>query len=864
MKLSIYVNLRSIAWIISEGVEIVAKGIKRVNVEFDNYYEYIAGLPISKRTNRRMKRQSRRNLWRRKSRRQSLVKYLEKFGWISSKEYSDKEILQLRVKSLTEKVQPSELGAIFLSLQKKRGYKNMRGLVNSEKSEYLNEIKQHEEYLKQYQSIADYLLTKESAKHIIFTRESYEAEFDKICQQQEINDNKLRGLLYFQRPLKRGKIGNCTLEKNRKVCHYSHPDFQEFRIWRDVNNIEIIDPNLDELEISQEQREKWANKLMTGSNLTKASCCKDLGIKKSTGYSWRSGKQIEGNIVVASLGSSNIELWQDMFSAIDDKHLSILIANKYPNEDIERLLDIDFNSSGWGEYSHKAIVKMLPLLKQGKKLKEVIFELYGVVDMTADVCLRNLIVEQHYDSFISLVEAIKKQYAISETAIEISHLLKAGNKSRKSMAKETRAEKKVDQSLTDYQKHLLRLHKEFKGKSPYEPDKEITEKELFENYNIDHIVPKSKLFEHGVINQCLCRKDLNERKGALTGIEFARELGIEDKYRQTIDNLQLSERKKTFLLMENSDIPTNYIKVEDYITKCFAKSANYVIPNKILNKYYRDWNLNNYPDNDCRQSLMKCLVLANFDKSIIDYFNNLKTMPNHSIGRYDLKQELFLDNEEIVPYVPRMKYYRKTKYGYIPRHQLHDESVMGERKEIYRNTKGEIMTKHYYKIRKPISSLTPAMVEKVMDQSIYRKLKERIEGRDHAEAIAEFAENPIFHNGKPIRSVSIRINAQELIKLNRGFVYSSMNHRFEPNGKKVVKLYDYINALNKGEKMNETGLKKHDVVEYEGAYYFIIGASSVPELRSVYELNAIGMRTNKQMLAKCKLVRVNQLGEIRK
>jgi CRISPR-associated endonuclease Csn1 len=864
MKLSIYVNLRSIAWIISEGVEIIAKGIKRVNVDFDNYYEYIAGLSISKRTNRRMKRQARRNLWRYKSRRQNLVKYLTKLRWMPISQYSDKEIYQLRIKALAEKVQTNELGAIFLSLQKKRGYKNMRGLANSEKSDYLNEIKQHEENLKQYRSIAEYLLTKESAKHIIFTRESYEAEFDKICQQQGINDNKLRGLLYFQRPLKRGAISNCTLEKNRKVCHYSHPDFQEFRIWRDVNNIVIIDQNLDELEISNEQRLKWAEKLMKGQNLTKAACCKDLGIKKSTGYAWKSGKQIDGNIVTSYLGSNNFDLWQDIFSGIDDTHLAALIEKKYPNENTEKLLDIDFNSTGWGDYSHKAIMKLLPLLKEGKKLKEAIFELYGIVDMTADICLRNLIVEQHYESYTSLIDAIKKQYDISETAIEISHLLKAGNKSRKAMAKESRAEKKSSQSLTDYQKHLLKLHKEFKGESPYEPDKEITEKELFKNYNVDHIVPKSKLFEHGIINQCLCRKDLNEKKGSLTGIEFARELGIEEKYRQTIDNLQLSERKKTFLLMENSDIPTNYIKVEDYITKCFAKNASYVIPNKILNKYYRDWGLDKYPDNDCRQSLMKCLVLANFDNSIIDYFNNLKTMPNHSIGRYDLKQELFLDNVEIVPYVPRIKYYRKTKYGFIPRHQLHDESIMGERKEIYRNTKGELATKLFYKIRKPIASLTPAMIEKIMDKSVYRKIKERLEGRDHAEAIAEFSETPIFHNCKPIRSVSIRINGQELIKLNRGYVYSSMNHRFEPNNKKVVKLYDYINALNKGERATETGLKKHDIVEYEGNYYFIIGASSVPELRSVFELNAVGIRTNKQILSKCKLVRVNQLGEVKK
>ncbi len=863
MKLSIYVNLRSIAWIISEGINVIAKGIKRVNTDFDTYYEFIAGLPVSKRINRRSKRQARKNNWRRKSRRESLKKYLQKLGWYNETKLTDKQQFELRVKALNEKLQPSELGSVFMSLQRKRGYKSMRGVNDNDKSDYLATIRQHEENLLNYRSIADYLLTHESAKGIIFTRESYEAEFDKICQQQGIDDKKLRGLLYFQRPLSRGKIGNCPLEKNRKVCHYSHPDFQEFRIWRDVNNIVITDNRFDELEITPEQRIAWVLWLMNGKNLTKAKCCKDLGIKKSTGYSWMSGKQLDGNIVVAAIGSVNYELWQDVFSATDDSHLANLLEKKYPNEDIEKILDIDFNSAGWGNFSHKAIIKLLPLLKQGKKLKEAIFEVYGVVDMTADVALRNLVVEQHYDSFKSLEKNIKEKYDISEMAIEISHLLKAGNKSRKEMARNDRAEKKADKSLTDYQRHLLKLWEEFKHKSPYEPEKEITREELFTNYNIDHIVPKSKLFEHGIINQCLCRKDLNEQKSSLTGIEFAKQLGIEKEYRQMIDNAQLSEKKKRFLLMNSSEIPNNYIEAGgDYITRCFAKDANYVIPNKIINKYYREWGLDKYPDHDCRSTLMKCLALANFDKTTVDYFNNLKELPNTSIGRYQLTQELFTD-ADVVPYMPRIKYYRKTKFGFIPRHQLHDESILGQRIEKQRNTKGEIVEKLYYKIRKPVTSLTPAMADKVMDKALAAKIKARFKDREHAEVIAELTENPIFHNGKAVKSVSVRINGNELIQLNRGYCYSSMNHRYEQPSEKVVKLIDYLNALNNNEHFNSKSLKKHDIVEYNGDYYFIIGASSRPGLRSVFELNAIGILTNKEILSKCKLVRVNQLGEIR-
>jgi hypothetical protein len=631
-------------------------------------------------------------------------------------------------------------------------------------------------------------------------------------------------------------------------------------VWRDVNNIVITDNRLEEVYISHEQRAAWAGWLMQGKNLTKAKCCKDLGIKKSTGYSWLSGKQISGNMVTLALGSDNHDLWQDIFSAVDDKRLSWLLARKYPGEDVEKILDINFNSAGWGDFSHKAIRKLLPLLKQGKRLKEAILDMYGVVDMAADVSLRNIVVEQHYDSYKSLLKKIKGMYPVTVTAIEISHLLKAGNKSRKEIARNGRLEKKADKSLTDYQRHLLKLWEEFKHKSPYEPSKEITRDELFADYNIDHIVPKSKIFEHGIVNQCLCRKDLNEKKGCLTGIEFAMQLGIEEEYRKLIDNTQLQEKKKRFLLMDSSTIPGDYLDAgSDYITRCFARDADFVIPNKIINKYYRDWGLDEYPDNDCRSTLMKCLVLANFDRSTVDYFNNLKEMSNTSVGRYQLTRELFT-SADVIPYVPRIKFYRKTRFGFIPRHQLHEESILGRRVERKRDARGNLVEKVFFKIRKPVASLTPAMVDKVLDKSLAAKIKARFKDREHADVIAELAGNPIFHDGKAVKSVSIRINGNELIKLNRGYCYSSMNHRYEPVTRRVVKLHDYINNLNLKLMYSSKGLKKHDIVEYDGNYYFLIGANADPVLRSVFELDAVGFQASRKMLGQCKLVRVNELG----
>ncbi|MGL5914100.1 MAG: type II CRISPR RNA-guided endonuclease Cas9, partial [Bacteroidales bacterium] len=469
-KLSVSVQLRSIGWVVTENNKVVDSGIKRVNTDFDAYYEFAAGLPVSKRINRREKRQARRNNWRRKSRRQNLIKFIEQNYHVASiPTYTRDEMLNLRVKALHEQLSSTELSAVLLSLQRKRGYKSQRGVNDNDNSDYLQTIAIHEENLKNYRSIAEYLKTLPSSLDIIFTRESYEAEFRAICKAQGIvksDQDILWRIIYFQRPLRRGKLASCPLDKNRKVCHYSHPQYQYFRILRDVANICISDPMYNEVEISAEQRKAWVTYLQEGKNLTKAKACKDLGIKRSTGYSWLSGKQISGNIVVQAFGDNNSTLWQELFSARDESKLAILLNNKYPTHDIEALIDIDFNACGWGDYSHKAISKLIPFMECGLPLREAILQVYGEVDLKADIALRNLVVEQHYASYCSLIEAVKEKYAIDEVAIEVSHLLKAGNKSRKAIAKAQRAEKKASDKYTSYQQQLLKLWEEFGKVSP--------------------------------------------------------------------------------------------------------------------------------------------------------------------------------------------------------------------------------------------------------------------------------------------------------------------------------------------------------------------------------------------------------------
>ncbi len=908
MKLNIYSGLRAIAFVIADGISIVKHGIKRVNISYDNYYEFIAGLPVSKRINKRLKAGMRRNLWRYKSRRNNLKKTLWKAFNVHPRQCTREEALRLSVECLNNEMSHESLATVLMSLQVKRGYKSQRGVSDNENSDYLKEIERHEENLKQYPSIAAYLLTMDSSKNIIFTRKSYENEFNAIMDKQGVEPvlrKKLFDIIYYQRPLKKSKVSKCDYEKNREVIHASNPMYQAFRIWRDVLNISIYDKDKNELEISFEQRKKWFTKCNAGTNLTKASCLKDLGLSKPTQYSWFSGKLIAGNPVTKAFNELKIDadyysLWQDIYSATDNERLGQLLSKKYSLTDyqIDELLDLDFAKLGWGDFSMKAIRKLQPLMEQGNKLKVAIFEVYGKVDFE-NVALRNVILEQHFASYKALVEQLQKQYPITEIQFEIDHLLKQGNKGRKAIAQGKRKDEKFAKSnpnLSDYNLIKLKLWEESGGISPYEPDVIISKEDLFsDKYNLDHIVPKSKIYERGIGNQVLCPVSLNERKNRTTGIEFAKKLGIEDEYRKAVETFP--ESKQKFLLMSNDEIPDNWISKRqnsDYNTKCFAtigKATN--IPNKLINRYTKQWVKNSYNEQDARHFLCKAWAMANMCQETVNYFDDLKAVSqwhDSSVSIYDLKPELqLIDFENVLVAMPRVKFARKTKFGFNPRFALHQESIFGRRVKKHRNAKGEVVEDVFYKIRQPISKLTAPMVEKIMDKAIREKIQARIATcASHEDGILSLIDTPATHNGKPIKRISIKQSAEKIFPLhstdwkgNTGrfkdnerkidFVFSDKNFILkvwiDEKGKvkkETVTIMEYMAALNSGEKL-ERGfyLQENDIVELKGKYWFVIGVSESLALRPVTTLAAVDTHKIKaeEWMEIAKL-QVNQLGDI--
>lgn len=102
-------------------------------------------------------------------------------------------------------------------------------------------------------------------------RSQYKEEINEIFKFQKgldvnsdfykhiISENKKEGSIFYKRPLRsqKGLVGKCTLEPNKSRCQISHPEFEKFRAWSFINNIQYrrtVDDVWENLTIEQKQK----------------------------------------------------------------------------------------------------------------------------------------------------------------------------------------------------------------------------------------------------------------------------------------------------------------------------------------------------------------------------------------------------------------------------------------------------------------------------------------------------------------------------------------------------------------------------------------------------------------------------------
>jgi CRISPR-associated endonuclease Csn1 len=252
---------------------------------------------------RRGARSMRRNHDRFIGRRNRLLKVLAECGLMPEAEEGRRQLClldpyALRVRGLEEELTPYELGRALFHLNQRRGFKSNRksdakesdtGIIKTALQEQREKIRERGArtfgeflYLRREEgrstrsrlhtrtSVNEKGKEKEEEYYEIYpARDDLEYEFDFLWQQQAryhadlLSDNacdKIKEIIFYQRPLKAPPIGRCTFERGEERAPKALPAVQMLRIYQELNHLQVIDPkkNYSSRPLTLEERDTLA------------------------------------------------------------------------------------------------------------------------------------------------------------------------------------------------------------------------------------------------------------------------------------------------------------------------------------------------------------------------------------------------------------------------------------------------------------------------------------------------------------------------------------------------------------------------------------------------------------------------------
>ena len=281
---------------------------------------------------------------------------------------------------------------------------------------------------------------------------------------------------------------------------------------------------------------------------------------------------------------------------------------------MDALYKIDFVKQGYGNKSAKFICKLLPHLQEGKMYSEAA-EAAGVRhsdSMTAQErderslldeipllqknALRQPVVEKILNQMINLVNALKREHGeIDEVRVELARELKMSREEREEATKNNSSREKENKdaaerikeySVTPTKSRIQKYHlwKESGGKCIY-CDKPMGVEQFLkgEEIEVEHIIPRSILFDDSMSNKvCACRS-CNQEKGNRFAMEYIQSLGAEreQKYISRVEGLskdkKISYSKRQRLLMLPKDLPEDFIERHLRLSQYISREAQGIL-----------------------------------------------------------------------------------------------------------------------------------------------------------------------------------------------------------------------------------------------------------------------------------------------
>ncbi len=421
-------------------------------------------------------------------------------------------------------------------------------------------------------------------------------------------------IAFFQRPLRssEGLVGYCSLEPDERRAPKFSYSAELFILWSKLNNLRVKSLSGNERPLSQDEKNRLANKAHALSSVSYKQARKELGLSEDERFniSYRKTKEddntwekvrdrtedskflkLPGYHALRDILGTKTSEWhrwlgkdQDKLDEIsrilsfyeDEKEIDNLLSPIVPDAKERKALSAITTFSKTVDHSLKAIRKMLPHMQSGLTYDKACEaagykfsrkDCAGLVKLPKFDDVRNPVVNRALAQARKVINAVIGRFGIPESIIvELARDVGRNFKDRKDIE---RQQKKNEDNKKEARKHVeeeildgrtangedilkFRLWKEQDAFCPY-CGAEITPMHLRDEMatQIDHILPYSRSWDDGYMNKIVCHTGCNQEKGNRTPFEW---LGATSRW----EGLQamarnLPARKSEKLLMEKFD-----------------------------------------------------------------------------------------------------------------------------------------------------------------------------------------------------------------------------------------------------------------------------------------------------------------------
>ena len=279
---------------------------------------------------------------------------------------------------------------------------------------------------------------------------------------------------------------------------------------------------------------------------------------------------------------------------------------------MDALYKIDFVKQGYGNKSAKFICKLLPHLQEGKMYSEAAKaagirhsdsmtaqerderSLLDEIPLLQKNALRQPVVEKILNQMINLVNALKREHGeIDEVRVELARELKMSREEREKVLSNNRKRKAKNETIakriaaegitpTKARIQKYSLWEESGGRCIYCGNPVgVVQFLRGEEIEVEHIIPKSILFDDSLSNKtCACRS-CNQEKGNRFAMVYIQTKGWEQDYISRIETLfkgkKISYSKRQRLLMLPENLPEDFIERHLRLTQYISREAQGIL-----------------------------------------------------------------------------------------------------------------------------------------------------------------------------------------------------------------------------------------------------------------------------------------------